>query len=82
MATTTTELPPLVGILELARMTGVRPNTAYHWRADTLTGKAKDPLPEPAQLVSGSPVWLESQLIEWAEAAGKTLIPNWRESAG
>lgn len=82
MDQTTTAVPPLVGILELARMCGVRPNTAYHWRADTLAGVAKDPLPEPDQMVSGSPVWTEDRAVEWAVQAGKTVRPNWRESAG
>ena len=70
-------VPALAGTIELAAMFGVKTQTAYEWRSDSMNGRMKHPLPEP-RIVSGSPVWSEAELVAWGEVAGKTYDPQWR----
>ncbi len=54
----------LVGALEIAALLGVRPETVHTWRYRRL-------LPEPLATVSGTPVWREDTIVEWARETGR-----------
>jgi len=53
-----------VGLEEVARELGVRRATADQWRA-------RGVLPEPTWMVSGSPVWIWSDIKTWARETGR-----------
>lgn len=56
--------PDLVGIGEIAELAGVKPDTVRAWRKRKV-------LPEPLQVVSGSPVWLLGDITRWLTETGR-----------
>lgn len=52
------DLPPLVGPQELARAFGVSPGALR-------VMKHRGKLPEPAQVVSGVPIWRRRAILKW-----------------
>lgn len=61
-------LPPAVGLKEIARMFGVKDNTANHWRSVTRI------LPTEDDTISGNPVWKVPTIYAFAADTGKPIV--------
>ena len=68
-ATAMPPIPMLLGLKEIAELFPVRKSTVYRWRVIDPEGKRPN-LPEPALLLSGTPLWHESQILEFGARMG------------
>jgi predicted DNA-binding transcriptional regulator AlpA len=58
---TSTELPVLLGLTEMVDLfPHVAKQTVYRWRT-------RENLPPPLRTVSGTPMWAEDVILEWAK---------------
>jgi len=65
---------PLVGLGEIARMTGRSRSTVAQWRrANTPRGRR---LPPPAVRISGSPLWTVPSILAFAAAHAIAVVWN------
>lgn len=62
-------IPMLLGLKEIAELFPVRKTTVYRWRVADPEGK-RQTLPEPALMLSGSPLWHEAQILEFGAKLG------------
>jgi len=72
-ATQSAQLPVLLGLKEMVDLFPVAEFTVYRW--NTIRGGRKQ-LPPPVVTVSGTPIWTEEQILEFAER--KSLKPDKR----
>jgi hypothetical protein len=61
-------IKPLVGLQEIARMFGVKPNTVAHWRS------TQGILPAEDDTISGNPVWKIPTMYRFAASSGKPIV--------
>jgi predicted DNA-binding transcriptional regulator AlpA len=66
-------LPVLIGLREMVALFSVAEFTVYRWNS----GKGRPrQLPEPFRVVSGTSMWTEEQVVEFAERKRLTLDPD------
>lgn len=81
--TVSPQLPTLLGLKEMVDLFPVAEFTVYRW--NTVRGGKKQ-LPPPVVTVSGTPLWAEEQILEFAERKGlkpdKRVLTRIRKSQG
>lgn len=65
--TASERIPDLVGRTEIAERLGVSIKTVDSWRSRPPVV----PMPDEALTISGTPVWLWSEIERWAAATGR-----------
>lgn len=66
---TSTELPILLGLREMAEIFPVAPQTVYRWRVRR-QGSNGQALPAPLVEISGTPIWDEQTVLAFGEGRG------------
>lgn len=72
----TTPVSELIGIIDVARLLGVKRQTVDLWRVRDRRGRTvAEPLPEPLvpneRCTSTCPLWSRSEILAWAKASGR-----------
>lgn len=75
------DIPVLIGLGEMVDMFPVTKQTVYRWRIP-----ARNSLPEPDLVVSGSPLWRLDTILVWAAKrnleASATVVKRIRKEQG
>ena len=64
-----------VGMREIAERLGVKQGTVSQWRARSLAGDLRVPMPEPLWKVSGHDAWNWREVEQWAHGT-RRLTPT------
>lgn len=59
----------LIGLMEIAVMLNVQKETTWRWRNRKV-------LPEPIDVISGTPVWMVDDIRAWAYQTGRLAPPG------
>jgi len=78
------QLPVLIGLKEMVELFPVAQFTVYRW--NTERGTTKKQLPDPVVQASGTPLWTEEQILEFAARKGlkadRRVLARIRKSQG